>query len=220
MPIWRNNALVRAVYRGTTPVLRVFARGGVEVWRASPVDDLRTSGTGSVVAPSYAAFAEFGVIGGGASGSTGDNGFSTARGKGAPPAVWQWVTVAVNPGDTFDFTIGTGGAQRTGIKISGQNGTATTVTKAGSTVVTSAGSVGPAGNTANNDPTGFGAAASSANGLALPGGADVGANTAGTPPGGGGGGGPSIPWTNPGTDAQYWSGAGGRGEMRFRWRSF
>lgn len=218
MPIWRNNALVQAITRGTTPVLRVFARGGVEVWRASPVDDVRTSGTGSLVAPSYAAYLDLGVIGGGASGATGDNGLSTARGTGAPRAVWAVATVAVKPGDTFDYSIGVGGTARNGVRKAGMSGTATTVTKGGSTVVTSAGSVGPAGNTANNDPTGFGAVASSSGGMALPGGANVGEATQGTDPGGGGGGGPNIPWTNNGSS--YFSGPGGRGELRYRWRSF
>ncbi|KXP08062.1 hypothetical protein AXK57_16395, partial [Tsukamurella pulmonis] len=191
-----------------------------------PVDTVLTSGTGSFTAPSYAAFMDVGVIGGGASGATGDNGVTTAAGSGAPAAVWQSTTVAVKPGDVFNYSVGIGGARRNGVKTSGENGTASTITKGGSTVVASAGSIGPAGNTANNTRTGRGAAASSIAALALPGSADVNSPgnqddttiVDGNPPGGGGLGGPSVGWMNNGSTK--YSGMGGRGEIRYRFRSY
>ncbi|WP_217491833.1 glycine-rich domain-containing protein, partial [Tsukamurella pulmonis] len=144
----RGEIRYRFRYRGTASAIRAF-RGTVEVWRRDPVDTVLTSGTGSFTAPSYAAFMDVGVIGGGASGATGDNGVTTAAGSGAPAAVWQSTTVAVKPGDVFNYSVGIGGARRNGVKTSGENGTASTITKGGSTVVASAGSIGPAGNTAN-----------------------------------------------------------------------
>lgn len=225
MPIYRGGSLVRAIYRGTTPVLRAFL-GTVEVWRRDPVDTVLTSGSGSITAPSYAAFMDVGVIGGGASGATGDNGISTAAGTGAPAAAWQSTTVAVKPGDVFNYSVGVGGARRNGVKTKGEDGTASTITKGGSTVVASAGSLGPAGNTANNTRTGRGAAASSVAALSLPGSSDVNSPgnaddttiVDGNPPGGGGLGGPSVGWTQNGLNK--YSGAGGRGEIRYRFRSY
>lgn len=217
MPIRRGSNLVTRVFRGSTEITRVF-RGSVELWRKDPVIQQFDSGSSSVTAPTYAAFLDVGVVGGGASGATGDNGISTARGTGAPAAVWASTTIPVKPGETYNYTVGTGGLARNGVKVAGQNGTASTVTGPSGTVVNSNGSTGPAANTSDNNTTGYGTAASSIAGMALPGASNVGEATAGNPPGSGGGGGPNIPWTNNGSG--YYSGAGAPGRVLFRWRSF
>ena len=212
------------VYRGTTPgrvyigtqLAKAVYRGITEIWRRDPAY-VDVSASGTHTAPSFAVYADVGVLGAGGGGATGDNGSSTANGEGGNAAVWQYQTITVNPGDVLNFTIGNGGAGATGAtKRSGTAGGSSSVTGPGLSLTSSGGSPG-IGTTANRDSTGHGASSYTApNGAEFPGSSDVGADTNGSTPGGGGGGGSYPGWfgtVRPGRN-------GGNGAGRIRWRSY
>lgn len=210
------------VYRGTTPG-RVFVgtqlaksvyRGVVEIWRRDHTY-LDTSGT--VVVPTYAAFADVGVLGGGGGGATGDNGVSTANGEGGFAATWATQTIAVTPGATLTFSLGSGGAGASGgTKRSGSTGGASTVTGPGLNLTSNGGAPG-IGTSANRDSTGSAAqGVTTGNGATFPAGSTVGADTDNNTIGSGGGGGSYPGWfgaVRPGKN-------GGPGAGRIRWRSY
>lgn len=172
-----------------------------------------TPGTYTVTAPSNG-YADVGVIGGGGGGATGDNGLSTANGKGGSPASWSSKTIAVNAGDVITLNIGSGGPGASGsVKKSGTAGSNSTASGPNLNL-TSTGGLPGTGGTANGDRTGRGATASSINGLTLPGSDDVSTNSVGNTPGGGGTGG-DYPGLFGSAKAGY-KGGDGLGLIRFR----
>ena len=202
--VYIGDALASAVYQGTT-----------EIWRRDPAyTDVATSGT--VTVPTWAAYADVGVIGGGGGGATADNGVTSAHGEGGNAATWATQTVAVKPGDVLTFTIGDGGPGGAGgVKRSGAQGGTSSVTGPGLSL-TSPGGTGGVGQAASGDRTGHGAASATLNGATFPAGADVGAETTGTTPGGGGGGSSYKGWLQTPNNAA----AGGKGGGRVRFRSY
>lgn len=143
------------------------------------------------------------VITGGGGGGAGSNwGDPTGLAPGGAYSPWVTVTltmdVDVKLGSSLTITVGQGGAHAGFYGQAGHAGTATTVTytdpsNVQHTITAPGGAGGPAGNYLA-DPTGYGPGPEDYNSQIYFGGANVGANKAGSAPGGGGGGG-SFPYT-------------------------
>jgi len=82
--------------------------------------------------------------GGGSSGGTGSDG-AWAGGGGGGSGALEKITIPITSGQVIDFTIGVGGAGGAQPTQSGGNGTATTITRYGQTLLTADGDLGCTG---------------------------------------------------------------------------
>lgn len=216
--IWGKGSPIRQIILPNQTSSYGIYCGGVLVWKNDPVV-VEVTNSGALAIPAYARFIDFVIIGGGASGQTG-NGSNSYPGLGGNAGSWLGFTLERGveipwTSNTANITIGNGGAQPANTDYAQPNaGEPTTVSIAGLSPIFTYGGLG-----ARSDSIRFGKDAPNYtyNGRTYIGGAggtgSTGDDLTGKAPGGGGGGGFGGFF---GSRTQGWPGGKGRAWAVFR----
>lgn len=213
--IWGKGSPIRQIILPNQTSSYGIYCGGVLVWKNDPVV-VEVTNSGALAIPAYARFIDFVIIGGGASGQTG-NGAVGVAGRGGNPGDWLGFTLergveipwTIN---TANITIGNGGAQAANNDFAPPNeGEPTAVSIAGLSPILTYGGLGTR---SESSQLGKAAPNYTYNGRTYIGGAGgVEGDLTGKAPGGGGGGGFGGAFSN---RQLGWPGGKGRAWAVFR----
>lgn len=184
---WRGVKDIRVDGAAVQSVAIPDGTSWVELWRRNPyVFQIVTDST--LVAPSWALYADVILLGGGGGGAGGDGGFSQ-NGRGGEAGDWRSTTRLVRPGDKLEFTIGLGGYGSQTEKGSGGAGGSTKFKHETYTNVAFGGAGGVGTSRSTIDAKGFDPGRHTFGDWQVTGGRGGSMDESGMTPGGGGGGG-------------------------------
>lgn len=186
---WKSVQDIRVDGIAVNSVVKSEESSLVEVWRRNPtvIPVIRIWKDSTILAPSWALYADVIIIGGGGGGAGGD-GAASNSGYGGKSGKWFGITRLVRPGDEIEFTIGIagrGGQTEKGVGIAGSS---TTFIHSGY-IGLAVGGTGGMSTGSSSKSTGEDAGSYTHNGWTVNGGKGGSRDYVGITPGGGGGGG-------------------------------